>query len=60
MKIKVTKKLPIKVTPRVTIKITPRPTAGGNHNGRSVESAPWLELFAEQPTIDLPQVAWGA
>ena len=49
----------IKVTPKLKVKVTPRPAAGGSHNGRAVESAPWLELFAEQPTMDLPQVAWG-
>ena len=50
----------IKVTPRLKVKVTPRPAAAGSHNGRDVASAPWLELYKEQVTIDLPQVAWGA
>ena len=58
--IKVTPRLKVKVTPRLKVKVTPRPAAAGSHNGRDVASAPWLELYKEQVTIDLPQVAWGA
>lgn len=59
MKIKVTPKLKIKVTPKMAIKVSPRAAAAGSHNGRDVASAPWLELYREQVTLDLPQVAWG-